>query len=74
VAIHGQAAADTVIGFALAAGAVALYLLPSIVAMHSGAPNQGTIVVVNVFLGWSVIGWIVALAMAVADPKPPPTA
>jgi hypothetical protein len=27
-------------------------------------PNKGSTIVVNVFLGWTFIGWVVALAMA----------
>ena len=45
-------------------GFVMAYLLPTIVAFVRKMPNQGTIVVINVFLGWLVIGWIVASAMA----------
>jgi len=45
-------------------GAV-LYLLPSIVAVTRKVPNSGSVIVINVFLGWTFIGWVVALAMAV---------
>ncbi len=41
-----------------------LYFLPSVVAVARKVPNQGSVIVINVFLGWMVIGWIVALAMA----------
>ena len=27
-------------------------------------PNDGSVIVVNVLLGWTVVGWIIALAMA----------
>ncbi len=40
------------------------YFLPSIVAVHRGVPSQGSVMVVNLFLGWTLIGWVVALAMA----------
>jgi len=43
---------------------LALYLLPTIIGTIRHVPNQGSIGVVNVFLGWTLIGWIVALAMA----------
>jgi len=46
---------------------VGLYLLPSIVAAKRQVPNAGPIVVVNVFLGWTLIGWVIALALAVRD-------
>ena len=40
------------------------YFIPTIVALIRGKKNKGSIIVVNVFLGWSVIGWVVALAWA----------
>lgn len=43
---------------------LALYGLPTIVALYRGMTNTGSVFVVNLFLGWTVIGWIVALAMA----------
>ena len=42
----------------------AAYWTPAIVAWIRHVPNKGSVTVVNVFLGWTVIGWIVALAMA----------
>lgn len=52
--------------------AVALYWVPSIVALcRKGQVNLGGILVVNGFLGWTIVGWIVALAMACKSPPPP---
>jgi hypothetical protein len=45
--------------------AAALYMLPWLIASRRGVPNVGSVFVVNFFLGWSLIGWVVALAMAV---------
>lgn len=42
----------------------AFYLLPTIVAFIRKVPNRGSVLVINLFLGWSLIGWVVALAMA----------
>jgi hypothetical protein len=53
-------------------GLIAAYWVPAIVAAARKVPNVGTVVVVNLFLGWTVIGWIVALAMAMRDPAPQP--
>ena len=41
-----------------------LYFMPLIVSFIRRVPNRGSVAVINVFLGWSVIGWVVALAMA----------
>ncbi len=43
---------------------LALYFLPSIVAVARKITHQGSVVVINVFLGWTFVGWVVALAMA----------
>ena len=43
---------------------LALYLFPTIVGAVRKAPNIGSIMVINLFLGWTFIGWVVALAMA----------
>jgi hypothetical protein len=44
--------------------AIAWYFIPTIVALMRDVPDSGSVVVINVFLGWTFIGWVVALAMA----------
>jgi Superinfection immunity protein len=46
---------------------LALYFLPSIVAELRHMANRGSVFVVNLFPGWTFIGWIVALAMAAGN-------
>ncbi len=43
---------------------VALYFVPTVVGAVRRVPNIGSVIVINVFLGWTFIGWVVALAMA----------
>ena len=50
---------------------LALYLLPMIIAISRKLPNVGSVVVINILLGWTVIGWIVALAMSLGSPATP---
>lgn len=38
-----------------------LYLLPAFIAYQRWHTNRHAILVINVFLGWSVIGWLGAL-------------
>ncbi len=40
------------------------YFLPTIIAASRKVPNGGSVLVINLFLGWTLIGWVVALAMA----------
>jgi T4 superinfection immunity protein len=42
-----------------------LYFLPTIVAFSRKVINRGSVAVINMFLGWTLIGWVVAFAMAV---------
>jgi len=46
-----------------------LYFIPTIVAINRNMHNKGSIIVVNVFLGSTIIGWVVALAMACGTNK-----
>lgn len=39
------------------------YLLPWAIAASRGKANQWAVLLVSLFLGWTVIGWIVALVM-----------
>ncbi len=41
-----------------------LYMLPWAIAATRSKSNQGAIGIVNLLLGWSLIGWVVALVMA----------
>ena len=55
------------------AGGIAAYLIPTIIAVMRKVPNVGSVAVINILLGWLMIGWVVALAMAVRTaPVPPP--
>jgi len=47
-----------------------LYFLPSIIALARSKRDLLAIVLLNLFLGWSVIGWIVALVWAAKNDVP----
>lgn len=50
---------------------IAFYLLPTIIAVRRKKANSTTIILINIFLGWLLVGWIVALIMALSDdPRP----
>ena len=48
-----------------------LYFLPTIMAYWSRLKRRGGILVINLFLGWTLIGWILALAWAVGGDTEP---
>jgi hypothetical protein len=54
----------------IASALLAGYLLPSIIAIARKAPSAGSAVVINVLLGWTLIGWAVALAVAFRSRRP----
>ena len=71
-------AADDDTGSGLGIGMIVLTILsfvaywaPTIIAVVRKVPNKGSVIVINLFLGWTVIGWIIALAMA-ARSRPEP--
>jgi Superinfection immunity protein len=58
----------------LTAGSAVLYLLPVLIGMARRVPDIGALAAVNVLLGWTLVGWVAALAMALrsAPPAAPP--
>ena len=51
-------------GDELIVAAMIMFWVPSLVAWRRHVTNTGSVVAVNVLLGWTVLGWVVALAMA----------
>ena len=56
-----------------------IYVLPALLAWSMGSPQRVAIALVDLLLGWTVIGWIAALIWAVMsgnggsfDEDPPP--
>jgi hypothetical protein len=47
--------------------AIALYFVPAIVAALRHTHNATAILLLNIFFGWTVIGWFVALLMAICS-------
>jgi hypothetical protein len=46
---------------------VALYFLPAIIAAARHTHNSTAILLLNLFLGWTFVGWIIALVMALCS-------
>jgi hypothetical protein len=73
--VHALSAIFVVIvlgAVALASGA--LYVLPALIGSIRRVPDIGSVAAINVLLGWTLIGWVVALAMSLRSvgPAPPP--
>ena len=41
-----------------------IYFLPWIIAVERGHKNATAILIINLFFGWSFVGWVIALAWA----------
>ena len=51
---------------------IALYFLPTIIALIRKKRNTVAILLLNFFLGWSLVGWVIALVWAsTSDPSQP---
>ncbi len=50
-----------------------IYFIPTTVARKNKSPNKVAVILLNIFLGWSLIGWIIALVLACKKPAPPTT-
>ncbi len=50
---------------------IAFYFLPGIIASIRGHRQQLAIWIVDILLGWTFIGWVVALVWACTTPDPP---
>lgn len=57
-------------GIALIVVIVLVYFVPTVIAFTRGVSNSGSVFVLNLFLGWTLVGWVVALAMAARSTEP----
>jgi hypothetical protein len=44
-----------------------LYFLPAIIAFARSKRDSGAILVLNLLLGWTAIGWVIALVWALKE-------
>jgi uncharacterized membrane protein YqaE (UPF0057 family) len=49
---------------------LAVYFIPSGVALGNKSRNVGAIFILNIFLGWTLIGWVAALVWAMYVERP----
>ena len=48
-----------------------LYFIPALNAYSNKKRNVASVLIINLFLGWTVIGWIVAFAMSAGKDSNP---
>lgn len=49
--------------------ALAIYFLPWLIAVNRDHGNRGSIGVLNLFLGWTFLGWVIALVWAFSSER-----
>lgn len=68
VAPHPLSAEQEILFYAYLGIAMVLLLLPTWVALWRRRPGAGKILLANLFLSWTLIGWVLALIFAFRDP------
>jgi hypothetical protein len=51
---------------------LAVYFVPTIIALARHARNALAIVLINIFAGWTFLGWVAALIWSIVDQKQSP--
>ena len=59
--------AQMVLSAALWSLGTLIYFFPALIGKHSN--NAQAILILNLFLGWTLVGWVVALVWAAAKPR-----
>ena len=60
---------EMTIGFVALFLVLYIYFLPAIMAIKRNSPNKTAVVIVNIFFGVTLIGWLVALLLATKQPQ-----
>lgn len=60
---------EMIIGFVALFLALYIYFLPTITAIKRNSPHKTAVVIVNIFFGVTLIGWLVALLLASKQPQ-----
>jgi hypothetical protein len=57
-------ALNIIAGFMVAAMAIFIYLFPAYIAIRRKHKLTTLIYIINLFLGWTLLGWIISLILA----------
>ncbi|AXE80183.1 superinfection immunity protein [Streptomyces atratus] len=60
---------ETVLTVIVVVIAVALYLLPSLIAFNRSSGDRWLVLLINVVFGATFLGWVLALYLALRKPK-----
>jgi uncharacterized membrane protein len=60
---------ELIIAFAALFLVLYIYFLPTIMAIKRNSPHKTAVIIVNIFFGVTLIGWLVALLLATKQPQ-----
>lgn len=66
--IFGLGSSELLLGFIVLALLIVPYFIPAFIARKK--VNFTLILLLNIFLGWTLLGWIIVLIWAIADKTP----
>jgi hypothetical protein len=66
------ATGNSLVLFVLFPSGICIYFVPLLVAISRSHHNVTAIIVVNLLLGWTLVGWGIALGMSFGDVLPSP--
>lgn len=61
---------NLILGIVILICALSIYFLPFTTAANRFHPHTASIFILNLFLGWTFFGWVLALVWAFASPRP----
>ena len=65
--MNGEGIIGILIFVVIAVVCLVFYFLPTIIAFKKERDNKVSILALNLFLGWSLIGWVVSLVWALKE-------
>jgi hypothetical protein len=60
---------EIVLGLGILIFLITLYFVPTFVAKDRKHPNAAPIFILNLFFGWTLLGWVICLAWAFSSIK-----
>jgi hypothetical protein len=69
--MDGDSVGTILLSILIAAVVIPLYFAPWIYAKHRRCKSSDGIAAINLFLGWTFVGWVVALAWAASGEQAP---
>jgi len=61
---------DAAAGILILIIALAIYFIPTVIAAARGHRNAAPIIMINLLLGWTFVGWLVALIWSMTYQPP----